>query len=42
MMLSKRGHEREAENVQLFIDNEVIAKCDKVKYLGVIVDEQLK
>ena len=42
MMLSRRGHEREAEKVQLSIDNEVIAKCDEVKYLGVIVDKKLK
>ena len=42
MMLSRRGREREEEKVQLPIDNEVIAKCDEVKYLRVIVDKQLK
>ena len=41
MMLSRKGREKEAGRLQVSIDNEVFAKCDEIKYLGVIVDNHL-
>ena len=42
MILSRKSRENEAESLQISIDNEVIANCDEVKYLGVFVDKQLR
>ncbi len=41
MVLSKRGRDKEVEKLQIKVNVEVLRKCDKVKFLGVIVDRQL-
>ena len=41
MMLSRKGREKEARWLQVSMDNEVLAKCDEIKYLEVIVDKHL-
>ena len=41
MTLSRKGKEKEAGRLQVSIDKEVLAKCDEIKYLGVIVHKHL-
>ncbi len=41
MVLSKRGRDKEVEKLQIKVNGEVLRKCDKVNFLGVIVDRQL-
>ena len=41
MCLSRKGREKEAMNLEILVDNQVLERYDDVKYLGVIVDKQL-
>ena len=41
MCLSRKGQEKEAMNLEVSVDNQVLERCDHVKYLGVINDRQL-
>ncbi len=41
MVLSKNGRDKEVEKLQIKVNGEVLRKCDKVKFQGVIVDRQL-
>ena len=41
MCLSRKGREKEAMNLEVLVNNQVLERHDHVKYLGVIVDKQL-
>ena len=42
MSLSIRCREKEANSMQVLVNEETSKKCEEVKYLGVIVDRQLR
>ena len=41
MSLSRRCREMEADDIKVFVNDEVLKKCDEAKFLVVIVDKQL-